>query len=144
MSDEWVVINERVRIPISELSFQFARASGPGGQHVNRTESAVELTFDLAHSILLTGDERARASTKLGPAYIDADGILRVVAQSERSQLRNRELAIARFAELLRQALIVPKKRRPTKPSKASQEKRMDRKRKTGQTKRGRGKVSVD
>jgi len=144
MSDEWVSINARVRIPISELSFQFARASGPGGQHVNRTESAVELNFDLAHSALLTHDERTRALTKLGPAYIDADGVMHVVAQSERSQLRNRELAIARFAELLQQALIIPKKRRPTKPSKASQAKRMDRKRKTGQTKRGRGKVAID
>ncbi len=143
MSEESIVINPRVRIPYTELQFQFARASGPGGQHVNRTESAVELSFDLAHTPWLTETERTRAISKLG-SYVDGAGVVHVVSQSERSQLRNRELAISRFAELLRQALTVPKKRRPTKPSKASQEKRMDGKRKAGQTKRGRGKIDMD
>ena len=144
MSDEFVTINTRVRIPISELQFQFTRASGPGGQHVNRTESAVELTFDLTHTPTLTGEERARALNKLGSSYVDNAGIMHVVSQSERSQLRNREMAIARFVELLHQALIVPRKRRPTKPSKAAKEKRMDSKHKTGKVKRGRGKVDMD
>ena len=143
MSDEFITINTRVRIPISELQFQFARASGPGGQHVNRTESAVELSFDLANSASITPEDRTRALGKLGN-YVDSVGTMHVVSQSERSQLRNRELAIARFAELLQQALVVPKKRRPTKPSKAAKAKRMDGKRKAGTIKRGRGKVEMD
>lgn len=143
MSDEFITINTRVRIPISELQFQFARASGPGGQHVNRTESAVELSFDLANSASITPEDRTRALGKLGN-YVDSVGTMHVVSQSERSQLRNRELAIARFAELLQQALVVPKKRRPTKPSKAAKAKRMDGKRKAGTIKRGRGKVEID
>ena len=143
MSDEFIMINTRVRIPISELQFQFARASGPGGQHVNRTESAVELSFDLANSASITPEDRTRALGKLGN-YVDSVGTMHVVSQSERSQLRNRELVIARFAELLQQALVVPKKRRPTKPSKAAKAKRMDGKRKTGTIKRGRGKVEMD
>ena len=143
MSDDVIIINPRVRIPYAELQFQFARASGPGGQHVNRTESAVELSFDLAHTPWLTETERARAIDKLG-SYVDGTGVVHVVSQSERSQLRNRELAIKRFVELLQQALTIPKKRRPTKPSKAAQEKRMDSKRKAGKTKQGRGRVSLD
>ena len=143
MSDEFIMINTRVRIPISELQFQFARASGPGGQHVNRTESAVELSFDLANSASITPEDRTRALGKLGN-YVDSVGTMHVVSQSERSQLRNRELVIARFAELLQQALVIPKKRRPTKPSKAAKAKRMDGKRKAGTIKRGRGKVEMD
>ena len=90
MSDEFITINTRGRIPISELQFQFARASGPGGQHVNRTESAVELSFDLANSASITPEDRTRALGKLGN-YVDSVGTMHVVSQSERSQLRNRE-----------------------------------------------------
>lgn len=143
MPEALIVINPRVRIPYSELQFQFARASGPGGQHVNRTESAVELSFDLSQTPWLTETERTRAISKLG-SYVDSAGIMHVVSQSERSQLRNRELAISRFVELLQQALTIPKKRRPTKPSKAAQEKRMEGKRKAGKTKQSRSKVALE
>ena len=104
---------------------------------MNKTESAVELMFDLGHSLYLTDAERMRAMNKLG-GYLDSNGLMRVVAQSERSQLRNREEAIARFAALLREALVIPKKRRPTKPSRRAKEKRLTQKKQVGAIKKGR------
>jgi ribosome-associated protein len=130
-----LVINSHISIPISELSFQFARASGPGGQNVNRVESAVELSFDLMRTPFLTEAERERARIKLG-SFVDSSGVMHVVSQTERSQLRNREEVIARFAALLRDALVVPKKRRPTRPSRASKENRLVAKKRAGVTKR--------
>ena len=141
--DNVVVINSHVSIPWSELSFQFARASGPGGQNVNRVESAVELLFDLMRTPFLTEAERERARTKLG-SFVDNAGVMHVVAQTERSQLRNREEVTARFAQLLRDALIVPKKRRPTKPSRAAKEQRLNTKKRSGQIKRARQRVNPE
>jgi ribosome-associated protein len=139
-----VVINTRISIPMSELSFQFARASGPGGQNVNRVESAVELSFDLVHTPFLTEVERERVRTKLG-SLVDSNGVLHIVAQSERSQLRNREEVILRFTKLLRDALITPKARRPTRPSRRAKENRLVAKKRAGETKRLRQqRVSVE
>lgn len=135
--DTDIVINSHISIPMSELSFQFARASGPGGQNVNRVESAVELTFDLQNSVFLSEAERERARQKLG-AMVDSSGVMHVVAQTERSQLRNRQEVVVRFAALLREALIVPKKRRKTRPTKSSVERRIESKKRDSQIKRTR------
>ena len=138
-----LVINQRVRIPRTELEYRFARASGPGGQHVNKTETAVELWFDLAHSPALNSEERMLAMQRLA-TLLDSDGVLHLVSQSERSQLRNREEVTRRFAQLLRNALIPLKRRRATRPSRASQEARLEHKRRAGQTKRTRQRASFE
>jgi ribosome-associated protein len=123
-------------IPVSELRFRFSRSGGPGGQHVNTSSTRVELVFDLLGSPSLTDSERARATRRLG-SRVEADGTLRVIAQDERSQLRNRELATSRLEELLRDALRPPPPpRRPTKPTRSSKEQRLDSKRRAGQQKR--------
>src|SRR5512138_794498 len=95
-----VWVNTDVRIPRSELEFRFARSSGPGGQHVNKTETQVELLFDVAHSPSLTDAQRQRLLSKL-KNVIDSEGVLHLTAQSERSQLRNREIVTARFQQVL-------------------------------------------
>lgn len=123
-------------LPAGELEFRFSRAGGPGGQHVNTSSTRVELLFDLAGSPTLMEDERARATRRLR-SRLDAEGRLRVVAQDERSQMRNRELATKRFTELMRRALAPPSPpRRPTRPTKAATAKRIAKKRQAGETKR--------
>jgi len=123
-------------IPLSELRFRFSRSGGPGGQHVNTSSTRVELVFDLLGSPSLTDAERSRAVRRLG-SRLEADGTVRVIAQDERSQLRNRELATRRLEELLRDALRPPPPpRRATKPTRSSQEQRLDSKRRAGTRKR--------
>lgn len=129
-----LIINAKVRVSLSELTFRASRASGPGGQHVNKTESAIELIFDLARTTALTDDERRRVLVKLA-SYVDGDGVLHIESQSERSQLRNREEATRKFAQLLREALVLPKKRRKTKPTRSSIESRLQSKKRAGQVK---------
>src|SRR5262249_58899242 len=109
-------ITETVTIPLVELQFQFSRSSGPGGQHVNRTASQVELTFDVLGSPGLNETQRARVLSKL-TSYIDTRGILHLTSQTTRSQHRNRAEVIERFTNLLQRALHVPKRRIPTRPS---------------------------
>jgi ribosome-associated protein len=116
----------------SEVAFRFSRSSGPGGQHAQKSSTRAEALFDVVESAGLTEGERRRVLEKLGP-------VVRSVAQDERSQLRNRELATDRVIEQLRDATRVQRKRRATKPSKASQERRLDEKRRRGHTKRLRG-----
>lgn len=135
--EDGLVINPRVHIPHADLAYRFTRSSGPGGQHVNKSETAVELLFDLAHTPHLTENERALAQQRLA-SYLDGDGVMHLVAQSERSQLRNREEVTGRFAQLLRQALAPVKKRRATKPSRAAHERRLTHKRRVGDIKRTR------
>ncbi len=135
-----VWITSRTGIPSSELSFRFSRSGGPGGQHANRSETRVELLFDLARSPSLGERQRAMALRRLAP-YVDKNGVLHLVSQSTRSQLRNREEVVERFRALMRGALRVPRKRRPTKPSRAAREKRLEEKRRRGELKRRRGSV---
>jgi ribosome-associated protein len=113
----------------SEIAFRFSRSSGPGGQHAQKSSTRVEALFDVEDSSGLTEAERKRVLTKLGP-------VVRAVAQDERSQLRNRELATERIVEQLREAVKVRRKRKATKPTAASQERRLDEKKRRGRTKR--------
>ena len=113
----------------SEIAFRFSRSSGPGGQHAQKSSTRAEAIFDVEESAGLTGAERRRVLAKLGP-------VVRAVAQDERSQLRNRELATERIVEQLREAVRVRRPRRPTKPTAAAKEQRLDEKRRRGETKR--------
>jgi ribosome-associated protein len=129
-----VTINSQLIIPGGELLYRTARSSGPGGQHVNKTETQVELLFDVAHSPSLSEMQRQRILSKL-KHLINSEGVLHLTSQSERSQLRNREIVTARFQEVLATALRVPKKRRSTKPTAASKTRRLDSKKRRGQIK---------
>ncbi len=126
---------ERIVIPLEELKFRFSRSSGPGGQHVNRSETQVELLFDVARSPSLTEEQRALVLRRLR-GYIDADGVLHLVSGGTRSQLRNREEVIRRFAQMMERALRVPKPRRPTCPTAAARERRLAQKRRRAEVKR--------
>jgi ribosome-associated protein len=113
----------------SEVAFRFSRSSGPGGQHAQKSSTRVEALFDVEGSDALTAAERRRVLEKLGP-------VVRAIAQDERSQLRNRELATDRILEQLREATRVRRQRRATKPSAASRERRLESKRRQSRTKR--------
>ena len=115
-------------IPVSELELRFSRSSGPGGQHAQKSETRVEASFDVEASTGLTEIQKARVVRRAGP-------VIRAVAQDERSQARNRELAIERVVNALREALKVQRRRRPTKPTAASRERRIQAKRRRGATK---------
>jgi ribosome-associated protein len=132
---EVVRVTAQVAIPVSELDFRASRASGPGGQGVNTTDSRVELRFDLAASPSLPPELKARALRRLGPR-VDSHGVLRVVAQAQRSQLANRRAAVERFTELLAAALATPRPRRPTRPSRAAAARRVEGKRRRADVKR--------
>jgi ribosome-associated protein len=112
----------------SEIAFRFSRSSGPGGQHAQKSSTRAEALFDVEESEALSPAEKKRVLAKLGP-------VVRAAAQDERSQLRNRELATDRVIEQLREATKVQRKRRPTKPTKASKERRLDEKKRRGRTK---------
>jgi ribosome-associated protein len=112
----------------SEIAFRFSRSSGPGGQHAQKSSTRAEALFDVEESAALSPAEKKRVLAKLGP-------VVRAAAQDERSQLRNRELATDRVIEQLREATKVQRKRRPTKPSTASKERRLDEKKRRGRTK---------
>ncbi len=141
--DDVLQINDKVSIPLAELSFRFSRSSGPGGQHVQKSSTRVELLFDVANSPSLTEAQRARVLERLA-GYVDSAGVLHLVAQSERSQVRNREQVVARFEALLRKALKRRKRRKPTKPTAASRERRLHEKRKRSRVKEWREKVKSE
>jgi ribosome-associated protein len=122
-------------IPESELRFHFVRSSGPGGQHVNKASTQVELLFDVVNSPSLSEAQKARLLDKLA-LYIDKGGILHLTSQATRSQYQNRQEVITRFQQLIIGALRVPKKRRSTHPTAASRERRLKAKRERGQVKR--------
>ncbi len=135
-----ITINDRLAIPESELNFRFSRSSGPGGQHVQKSDTRVELLFDVARSPSLTDEQRSRILERLA-TQIDGEGVLRVVSSATRSQLENREEAVARFQALLAAALHVRKRRKPTKPSPAAREARLAEKKVRSQHKAARRKV---
>jgi ribosome-associated protein len=118
----------------SEFVFQTSRSSGPGGQNVNKVNSRVELRFDIPGSALLTDGQKEVLLKKLA-SRLTSEGILIVASQTSRSQLNNRELAVQKLDALLRAALRPVKKRKPTKPTKASEEKRLQRKKQQGEKK---------
>lgn len=127
-------VSPTVGIPGRELLWRFSRSGGAGGQHVNTTDSRVELSWDLAGSAALSPAQRARAMRALGDELVD--GVLTVVASDRRSQLRNREIARTRLADLVRDAIAPPPPpRRPTRPSRSAQQRRVDDKKRRGQTK---------
>jgi len=119
-----VVVNQDLAIPVSELRFRFSRSGGPGGQHVNRSETRVELLFDVRTSPSLTDDQRQRLLLRL-QTHLDTDGVLHVVASETRSQSENRARSVARFKRILAGALRQHKRRVPTAPSVASREQRL-------------------
>ena len=127
-------ITATVTIPLSEIEFTAIRAEGPGGQHVNRTSSAVQLRFDINASSL--PDEMKARLRARHDRRITAAGVIVIKVQDERSLTRNKEIALERLADLIRRAIAIPKKRRPTKPTRSSVEKRIAGKKKRGETKR--------
>ena len=138
-----LIINASLAIPLSELKFRFTQSSGPGGQHVNRAATQVELLFDVARSPRLNEAQRQRILQALD-RFIDSGGILHLTSQSTRSQLHNRQDVSERFQALLRQALKPRKKRRTTKPTAASREQRLDKKKRRGAMKRSRRSPTVE
>ncbi|MCS6845209.1 MAG: aminoacyl-tRNA hydrolase [Caldilineales bacterium] len=134
MTDDLLPINHRLAIPLSELSFRYARSGGPGGQHVQRTETKVELLFDVARSPSLSEEQRQLILTRLA-GRIDSEGVLHLTSQAGRSQAENRAEVIERFRRLLAAALQPRKPRRPTRPSQAARERRLAHKRRRSQVK---------
>ena len=118
-----------VVLPLAEVQLRFSRSSGPGGQHAQKSETRVEAIFDVEASNVLTDTQKRRVVSRAGT-------VLRAVAQDERSQLRNRELAVERLVEQLRRALRVERRRVPTKPTEASRRRRLEEKQRRSQTKR--------
>jgi ribosome-associated protein len=135
-------VNSALVIPRGELSVRATRASGAGGQHVNKTSSRIELTWNIRQSQSLSEDQRALILAKLA-TRLTSGGDLRIVASTTRRQFQNREIAEERLVKILRDALTVRKKRKATRPTRASKEARLDEKRKHSTKKRERRK-SID
>jgi ribosome-associated protein len=135
--DRAIVVDAAHAIPRDELDVRASRAGGPGGQHVNVTSSRIEVRWNPGRSRALSPEERVRVAAKLA-SRIDTEGVLRVVSSSTRSQKQNRELAEQRLAELVRHALVVPKPRKKTRPSRAAREKRLVGKKRNAEKKRER------
>jgi ribosome-associated protein len=138
-----LIVSEAITIPQAELDFRASRSGGPGGQHVNTSSTRVELLWNLAASRAIDDATRARLAERLAPR-IDAQGNVRVVASEFRSQAQNRERAEARLVELVRRALVVPRKRKATKPTRAAKEARLAAKRRRSSIKRDRRHGSED
>ena len=130
MADE-LRINERLALPLAEIELRTSRSSGPGGQHANVTASRVEAVFDVEASQALDDAQRSRLLDRLGP-------VVTAVAQDARGQSRNRELALQRLAQKIAAGLRVQRKRRPTRPSRASKQRRLEQKRRAAEKKRTR------
>jgi ribosome-associated protein len=129
MERDRIRVTRSVVLPLADVELRFSRSSGPGGQHANTSETRVEASLDVEATAALTDAQKRRVVAKAGP-------VLRAVAQDERSQLRNRELAVERLVEQLRQALKVERRRVATKPTAASRERRLESKKRRSQTKK--------
>jgi ribosome-associated protein len=129
MERDSIRVTRSVLLPLSEIEFRFSRSSGPGGQHANTSETRVEAVFDIEASKALSPTQKQRVLARTGP-------LIRAVAQDERSQWRNRELAVERIADQLRDALRVERTRVPTRPSVAARERRLEEKRRRSEVKR--------
>jgi ribosome-associated protein len=129
MDRDSIRVTRSVVLPLGEIELRFSRSSGPGGQHAQKSETRVEALFDVEASSALTDAQKRRVLSRAGP-------VLRAVAQDERSQWRNRELAIERVVEQLRDALRVERRRVATKPSASAVERRLESKRRRSRTKR--------
>ena len=134
---EELKIDERLSIPLGEIELRASRSSGPGGQHANVTASRVEAVFDVRVSGTLDDAQRARLIGRAGP-------VVTAVAQESRGQARNRELALQRLAEKIAAGLVVPRRRRPTKPSRAARRRRLENKRQVGERKRARRRPAAE
>jgi ribosome-associated protein len=134
MNGESIRVTRSVVLPLAEVELQVSRSSGPGGQHAQKSETRVVAVFDVAASNALTDTQKRRVVARAGP-------VLRAVAQDERSQTRNRELAVERLVAALREALRVPRKRLPTKPTAAARKRRLEQKKRRSQTKQLRRRV---
>lgn len=128
MEPESIRVTRSVVLPRAEIAYRTSRSSGPGGQHAQKSETRVEALFDVEASSTLSEAQKRRVVAKTGP-------VIRAIAQDERSQLRNRELATERVVAALRDALAVPRKRRPTKPSAAARERRLESKKRRARLK---------
>ena len=128
MERESIRVTRSVLLPVSEIEMRFSRSSGPGGQHAQKSSTRVEALLEVQASSALTDVQKRRVVARAGP-------VLRAVAQDERSQSRNRELAVERLVEKLREALAVPRRRKPTKPTAAARERRLETKRRRARTK---------
>ena len=133
----WLRVGDQLTIPLSEVALRTSRSSGPGGQHANVTASRVEAVFDVLASSSLSEAQRERLLTRAGERVV-------AVAQDERSQTRNRELALARLAERLERALAIPRSRRATRPTRAARARRLQDKRHAGRRKLERRKPPSD
>ena len=142
-SENLLAVNDSLSIPRNELDVRVSRASGAGGQHVNKTSSRVEIFWNIPGSRALTDEQRTRLLDKLS-SRLTTEGSIRVVASDMRSQSRNRDLAEERLAELVRRALVVPRKRKPTKPTRAAKEARLESKKLHSNKKRTRQDKSFD
>jgi ribosome-associated protein len=138
-----LAVNESLSIPRTELDVRVSRSSGAGGQHVNKTSSRVEIFWNIVGSRALSEEQRARLREKLA-SRLTTEGSVRVVASDMRSQSRNRELAEERLADLVRRALVIPRKRRATKPTRAAKEARLDSKKRHSTKKRDRRNTVID
>lgn len=137
MSDDALEISPALRLPAAELEYRASRSGGPGGQHVNTSSTRVEVWWDVAASPTLSEEQRSRLLARLA-SRLDARGRLRLVSSGSRSQLRNREEVTARLARLVAEALVVPKRRKATKPSRAAKAARLEAKRRRSERKRER------
>jgi len=138
-----LAVNESLSIPRTELDIRVSRSSGAGGQHVNKTSSRVEIFWNIVGSRAISEEQRVRLREKLA-SRLTTEGSIRVVASDMRSQSRNRELAEERLAEMVRRALIVPRKRKATKPTRAAKEARLDSKKRHSTKKRDRRNTVID
>jgi ribosome-associated protein len=141
VTENLIIVTTDLAIPASELHFRFSRSSGPGGQHVNRSETRVELLFDVTHSPSLTEVQKARILGRLA-GHIDTEGVLHLVSSATRSQTDNRVDVVARFQALLAAALQRRRRRIPTRPTAAAREQRLDQKRRRADIKQMRRRIN--